>query len=127
MSGLNDPSIGDGTTTPTILVVDDEPALLRLMEFMLSRWGYHLLTAMNGDEALDLVHAHRPDLLILDIMMPRKDGYQVAEAIRSDADPGIARIPIVLLSAQAQDTDIVRGMAEGVETYITKPFEPEYL
>jgi len=111
----------------TILVVDDEPALLRLMEFMLRREGYTLLTATNGDEAIEVIYERRPDLIILDIMMPKRDGYQVTEMIRSSDDPAITSIPIVMLSAKAQDEDIVRGREMGVEEYITKPFEPEHL
>ena len=109
----------------TILVVDDEPALLRLMAFVLEKHGYHMLTATNGDEALEVVRDQKPDLIVLDIMMPRKDGYQVAEAIR--ADPEISAIPIVMLSAKAQDEDIERGMTAGVDTFITKPFDPNQL
>lgn len=129
MLDRNDSSSGiDGAPImPTVLVVDDEPALLRLMEFMLARKGYGLLTAVNGDEALEVIRSRRPDLVILDVMMPRQDGYQVTEAIRADSDPAIARMPIILLSARAQDGDIVRGREAGAEIYITKPFAPEYL
>jgi two-component system alkaline phosphatase synthesis response regulator PhoP len=109
----------------TILVVDDEPALLRLMAFLLQRKGYGMLTATNGEEALHVIREQRPDLVLLDIMMPRLDGYEVAEAIR--ADPATAEIPIVMLSAKAQDEDIERGLAAGVDSYITKPFDPEKL
>ena len=107
----------------TILVADDEPTLLRLLEFVLVRQGHRLLTAANGEEALALVHRERPDLVVLDIMMPRMDGYSVAEAIR--ADPVSAGTPIIMLSARTQDEDIARGVAVGVDTYLTKPFAPE--
>lgn len=110
---------------PTILVVDDEPALLRLMEFVLQKQGYAMITATNGDEALEMLNAHHPDLVVLDIMMPRRDGYQVAEAIR--ANPALAATPIVMLSAKAQEEDIERGISVGVNTFITKPFAPENL
>jgi CheY-like chemotaxis protein len=110
---------------PTILVVDDEPALLRLMAFVLQKQGYSMITATNGDEALAMLNEHHPDLVVLDIMMPRRDGYQVAEEIR--ANPTLAATPIVMLSAKAQEEDIERGMAAGVNTYITKPFAPENL
>lgn len=109
----------------TILVVDDEPALLRLMEFLLARQGYTMLTATNGEEALERIRSHRPDLVVLDIMMPKMDGYSVAEAMRADADPQVARTPIIMLSAKAQDEDIERGLQAGVNEYITKPFSPE--
>lgn len=124
---MPDPTDGVSSDAPTILVVDDEPALLRLMEFTLARQGYRMLTASNGDEALEVFRASCPDLIILDIMMPRLDGYAVAEAVRSDADRERARTPIVMLSARAQDEDIARGLATGAETYVTKPFEPERL
>ncbi len=109
----------------TILVADDEPALLRLMSFVLQKQGHVMLTATNGEEALQMVREQRPDLVVLDIMMPRLDGFQVAERIRSE--PEIAGIPIVMLSAKAQDEDVERGLAAGVNTYITKPFAPEQL
>lgn len=107
----------------TILVADDEPALLRLMEFMLAKQGHLLLTATNGEEALALARERRPDLVVLDIMMPKRDGYSVAAAIR--ADPQIQHMPIIMLTARAQEDDIARGIAVGVDTYITKPFSPE--
>jgi CheY-like chemotaxis protein len=109
----------------TILVADDEPALLRLMSFVLQKQGYVMLTASNGEEALQMVRQRRPDLVVLDIMMPRLDGFQVAERIRAEAE--ISLTPIVMLSAKAQDEDIRRGLAVGVDTYITKPFAPEQL
>jgi CheY-like chemotaxis protein len=108
-----------------ILVVDDEPALLRLMEFVLAKQGYTMLTATNGEEALQQAREQRPDLIVLDIMMPKLDGYQVAETLRADAELG--RIPIIMLSAKAQEEDIERGVAAGVDRYVTKPFSPEQL
>ncbi len=111
--------------SPKILVVDDEPALLRLMEFVLAKQGYTMLTATNGEEALLQARQQRPDLIVLDIMMPKLDGYQVAEALRADAELG--RIPIIMLSAKAQEEDIERGVEAGVDKYVTKPFSPEHL
>ena len=108
-----------------ILVVDDEPALLRLMEFVLAREGHIMLTATDGIDALEEARRERPDLIVLDIMMPKMDGYQVADAIRADAD--LKDIPIIMLSAKAQEEDIERGMAAGVDRYITKPFSPDDL
>ena len=109
----------------TILVADDEPALLRLMEFVLAKQGHNLITATNGEEALAEARRQRPDLIVLDIMMPRMDGYQVAEAIRADAD--LKGTPIIMLSAKAQDEDIARGLEAGVDQYVTKPFSPDEL
>ncbi len=108
-----------------ILVVDDEPSIVRLMEFILARQGHEMLVAVNGEEALEKVRAAQPDLVLLDIMMPRIDGYEVARALR--ADPETARMPIIMLSAKAQEEDIQKGMDVGVNKYITKPFSPEHL
>ncbi len=108
-----------------ILVADDEPALLRLMEFVLAKQGHTLLTATNGEEALAEARRQRPDLIVLDIMMPRMDGYQVAEAIRADDE--LKETPIIMLSAKAQDEDIARGLEAGVDQYVTKPFSPDEL
>ena len=118
-------AVDDGT--PTILVVDDEPSLLRLMEFLLTRQGYQLVTAVNGEEALLMIKEHRPNLVVLDIMMPKMDGYEVTERLRSDPDTVLAATPILMLSAKAQDEDIIRGIQAGSEAYITKPFDPEIL
>lgn len=108
-----------------ILVVDDEPPIVRLMEFILARQGHEMLVAVNGEEALEKVRAHHPDLVLLDIMMPRIDGYEVARTLR--ADPAYHFLPIIMLSAKAQEEDIARGMEVGVNEYITKPFSPEQL
>ena len=108
-----------------ILVVDDEPTIVRLMEFILARQGHEMLVAVNGEEALEKIRAHAPDLVLLDIMMPRIDGYEVARAVR--ADPATASLPIIMLSAKAQEEDIRRGVGIGVDEYITKPFSPEHL
>ncbi|MBC7808349.1 MAG: response regulator [Akkermansiaceae bacterium] len=108
-----------------ILVVDDEPAIVRLMEYVLDRQGYAVRTAADGEQALRVVAEFRPELILLDVMMPRKDGYTVAEAIR--ADPDLAGTPIIMLSAKAQDTDVEQGLAAGANLYLTKPFEPDGL
>ena len=108
-----------------ILVVDDEPPIVRLMEFILGRQGHQMLVAVNGEEALEQVQTHRPDLILLDIMMPRVDGYEVARTLR--ADPAYRDLPIIMLSAKAQEEDIRRGAQVGVNEYITKPFSPDHL
>jgi len=108
-----------------ILVVDDEPPIVRLMEFILARQGHQMLVAVNGEEALEKVRSQNPDLVLLDIMMPRIDGYEVARTLR--ADPATQDLPIIMLSAKAQEEDIQKGIDVGVNEYITKPFSPEQL
>jgi len=108
-----------------ILVVDDEPTLVRLMEFILAKQGHTMLVATNGEDALAKVKSERPDLILLDIMMPRIDGYEVARLIRADDE--IKETPIIMLSAKAQEDDIARGLEIGVNEYITKPFAPDRL
>lgn len=108
-----------------ILVVDDEPPIVRLMEFILARQGHQMVVAVNGEEALEKVRTLNPDLVLLDIMMPRIDGYEVARTLR--ADPATQNLPIIMLSAKAQEEDIQKGIDVGVNEYITKPFSPEQL
>ena len=108
-----------------ILVADDEPPIVRLMEFILGRHGHQMLSAVNGEQALAMVREHDPDIVLLDIMMPRIDGYEVARTLR--ADPKYAHLPIIMLSAKAQDEDIQKGIEVGVDEYITKPFSPDHL
>lgn len=108
-----------------ILVVDDEPTLVRLMEFILAKQGHTMLVATNGEEGLTKARAEKPDLILLDIMMPRIDGYELARRIRADAE--ISATPIIMLSAKAQEDDVKKGLEVGVNEYITKPFSPEHL
>ena len=108
-----------------ILVADDEPTIVRLMEFILARQGHEMIVAVNGEEALQKIRTEQPDLVLLDIMMPRIDGYEVARLLRDD--PATAGLPIIMLSAKAQEEDIRRGVEVGVDEYVTKPFSPEHL
>jgi CheY-like chemotaxis protein len=105
-----------------ILVVDDEPFICRSLSFVLRKDGYEVAEARDGEEALRLIRGQRPDLVFLDVMMPRVDGFEVAEIVR--ADPDLAGIRIVLLTARGQDSDRARGRAAGVAAYVTKPFSP---
>ncbi len=108
-----------------ILVADDDPVILRLIQVNLELEGYQVLTANNGDEAIATATSETPDLVILDIMMPRLDGYQTCERLK--ADDATKDIPVVFLSAKAQQTDIEKGKSYGVEEYLTKPFDPTEL
>lgn len=108
-----------------ILIADDDPVILRLIQVNLELEGYEVLTANNGQEAVDVASAEHPDLVILDIMMPRLDGYQACEQLKS-AD-STKEIPVIFLSAKAQQGDIEKGRSFGVAAYLTKPFDPTEL
>jgi CheY-like chemotaxis protein len=108
-----------------ILVADDDPVILRLIQVNLELEGYQVLTANNGEEAVATATAEHPDLVILDIMMPRLDGYQACEQLKAEA--ATKDIPVVFLSAKAQQSDIEKGKTYGVEEYLTKPFDPTEL
>jgi two-component system alkaline phosphatase synthesis response regulator PhoP len=103
-----------------ILVVDDERHIVRLVEVNLQRAGYEVVTAYDGREALEKVKSESPDMVILDVMMPYLDGYEVMKQM--SADPEFAAIPIMMLSQKAQDADVFRGWQSGVNCYLTKPF-----
>lgn len=108
-----------------ILIADDDPVILRLLQVNLELEGYDVVTANNGQEAVDAAGAEKPDLVILDIMMPRLDGYQACEQLKSD--DATRHIPVIFLSAKAQQGDIERGKSYGVAEYLTKPFDPSEL
>ncbi len=105
-----------------ILICDDDPAILRVLEVNLQVEGYDVLLAHHGQEAYEVAVAEHPDLIILDIMMPRLDGYQTCELLKQNESTN--DIPIVFLSAKAQQSDIDRGKESGVADYVTKPFDP---
>lgn len=105
-----------------ILTCDDEKHIVRLIQVNLERQGYEVITAFNGAECLELVAAARPDLIVLDVMMPEMTGFEVLEALKKN--PETAEIPVIMLTARAQDADVLRGWQSGVECYLTKPFNP---
>jgi DNA-binding response OmpR family regulator len=106
-----------------VLVVDDDRVIQQLLEVNLELEGYEVVaTAADGREALDKIAELKPDLVILDIMMPKMDGLEVCRRLR--ADPALAKIPVILLSARAQDMDIREGLDIGAAAYLTKPFDP---
>lgn len=108
-----------------VLICDDDPVIRRLLQVNLELDGYDVISARHGGEAVDLGFRERPDLIILDIMMPRMDGYEACERLKKD--PATGDIPIVFLSAKAQQADIDKGKAYGVADYLTKPFDPAEL
>jgi DNA-binding response OmpR family regulator len=107
---------------PTILVVDDEPPILELVRFTLEDEQIRVLEAGDGLQALETALAARPDLILLDVQMPRLDGLEVCRRLRADAS--LAGTRIVMLTAAGQDADRARGLAAGADEYLTKPFSP---
>jgi two-component system KDP operon response regulator KdpE len=105
-----------------ILVVDDEPPIVRLVRAKLQVDGYAVVSATNGEEAIALLESERPDLVLLDLMMPGMDGFEALRRIREHH-----RIPVIMLTARASDTDKLRGLHSGADDYITKPFNPDEL
>ena len=106
----------------TILVVDDEKHIVRLVQINLERAGYKVLTAYDGKEGLQKAQQEKPDLIVLDVMMPYMDGFEVLKHLKRQ--PETRDIPVIMLTAKAQDADVFRGWKEGVDTYLTKPFNP---
>lgn len=105
-----------------ILAVDDERAIVRLVQINLERQGYQVVTAYDGKEALEKVATEKPDLVVLDVMMPYMDGFEVLQQLRKN--PETRDLPVIMLTAKAQDTDVFRGYTSGVDLYLTKPFNP---
>jgi two-component system alkaline phosphatase synthesis response regulator PhoP len=108
-----------------ILVVDDEIYIVHILEFSLTMEGYNILTAFDGEEALRVIEQERPDLVVLDIMMPKLDGYEVCRRLRKDER--FATLPVILLSAKGRSIDREVGLQAGADDYITKPFSPRKL
>jgi two-component system, OmpR family, alkaline phosphatase synthesis response regulator PhoP len=108
-----------------VLVAEDEPHLLRLVKFRLERDGYEVVTAVDGQCALDAVFHRRPDLCLLDVVMPRRSGWDVLTELR--ADERTSDIKVIMLTARASDADIQTGMRLGADDYLTKPFSSQDL
>jgi len=106
--------------SPTILVADDEPNIVISLEYLLKREGYRVLIARDGQEALDAIRRDEPELVLLDVMMPKKTGFEVCQEVRSDAQLQCTKI--LMLTAKGRDTDVAKGMALGADAYMTKPF-----
>jgi two-component system alkaline phosphatase synthesis response regulator PhoP len=108
-----------------ILVVDDEIYIVHILDFSLGMEGYEVVTALDGEQALERVAEQKPDLIVLDIMMPKLDGYETCKALKSQ--PETKDIPIILLSAKGRNVDQKTGFEVGADDYITKPFSPRKL
>jgi DNA-binding response OmpR family regulator len=103
-----------------ILIVDDEPSIVVPIQFLMEQQGYSVLVAENGEDALDVIYKYKPDLILLDIMLPRIDGYEVCEIVR--LDPEYRNIKIIFLTAKGREVEIAKGLALGANAYVTKPF-----
>jgi DNA-binding response OmpR family regulator len=103
-----------------VLVADDDPDILSLVALRLERSGYEVITAGDGEQALASALTRPPDLALLDVMMPKLDGYEVTERLR--ASEATRRMPVILLTARVQETDIARGVEAGADDYVKKPF-----
>jgi DNA-binding response OmpR family regulator len=103
-----------------ILIVDDEPSIVVPIQFLMEQQGYSVLVAENGEDALDAIYKYKPDLILLDIMLPRIDGYEVCEIVR--LNPEYRSIKIIFLTAKGREVEIAKGLALGANAYITKPF-----
>ena len=108
-----------------VLVVDDEIYILHILDFILGAENYDVVTATNGEQALQKVQEEKPDLVVLDIMMPKLDGYETCRLIKSD--PKTKHIPVILLTAKGREVDQKLGREVGASDYITKPFSPSKL
>jgi two-component system alkaline phosphatase synthesis response regulator PhoP len=108
-----------------ILVVDDEIYIVHILDFSLGMEGYEVITALDGEQALEKARAEKPDLIVLDIMMPKLDGYETCKILK--AEPDTKDIPVILLSAKGRNVDQKIGFEVGADDYITKPFSPRKL
>jgi DNA-binding response OmpR family regulator len=108
-----------------VLIADDEPNIVISLEFLMKREGHRVTVARDGDAALETIRRERPDLVLLDVMMPGKSGFEVCQAVR--ADEALAAVKILMLSAKGRDTDLAKGSALGADAYMTKPFSTREL
>jgi two-component system alkaline phosphatase synthesis response regulator PhoP len=105
-----------------ILIVDDDREVVRLMKAYLEQAGFEVLVAYDGETAIHALRREKPDLLLLDLMLPDRDGYDITRFVRSQ--PGLAHIPIIMLTARVDDTDKIVGLEMGADDYVTKPYNP---
>jgi len=114
-----------GNGKPLILIADDDPDILALISFRLERAGYEVIGAGDGEQALAAAIARPPDLALLDVMMPKLDGYEVTARLRSNE--ATRHLPVILLTARVQEADIARGVEAGADDYVRKPFSTQEL
>ena len=111
--------------TRRVVIADDEPNLVLPLEYMLKREGYEVTVARDGQEALEAIERVHPHLVLLDVMMPRKSGFDVCQMLR--ADEAHRNLRIMLLTAKGRDDDVAKGLALGADAYVVKPFSPREL
>ncbi len=110
----------EGAVKPTILIADDEPSIVLSLQVLLRKAGYEVRVARDGEEAMQAVAASPPDLILLDVAMPKHDGFEVCQSLR--ANPALKDLPIIMLTAKSRDVERQKGMALGATDYIIKPF-----
>jgi len=115
----------NSASTKKVLIADDEQNIVISIEFLMKREGFQVLIASDGEEALAKVLSEKPDLILLDVMMPKKNGYEVCQSIKSDSS--LASVKVLMLTAKGRDTEIAKGMAIGADAYMTKPFSTREL
>lgn len=108
-----------------ILIADDEQNIVISVEFLMKREGYEVFVAHDGEEALASIRAEKPDLVLLDVMMPKRNGFDVCQEVRADA--ALAGVRILMLTARGRDTEVAKGLALGADGYMTKPFSTKDL
>ena len=118
-------SPGTDQSRPLVLVADDDHDILTLVSFRLERSGYQVIQARDGEEAVRLAVEREPDLAVLDVMMPKLDGYEATRQLRDHATT--SKLPVILLTARVQEADVARGLEAGADDYVKKPFSPQEL
>jgi DNA-binding response OmpR family regulator len=108
-----------------ILIADDEQNIVISLEFLMKREGFEVLVANDGEEAIKRIRADQPDLVLLDVMMPKKSGFEVCQEVK--ADPALGGVRILMLTAKGRDTELAKGLALGADAYMTKPFSTREL
>lgn len=117
--------IDDRENRPRVVIADDDPDIRRLVEMTVTNAGCDVTVASDGEEALERVRDSRPDLVILDVLMPRMDGWEVARALKSD--PATREVPVMFLTSRGQEHDVLEGFDSGAVDYMVKPFSPREL
>ena len=108
-----------------VLIADDEQNILISLEFLMKREQFDVSIAVDGEEAVDRIRSEKPDLVLLDVMMPKKSGFEVCQEVKSD--PSLASVKILMLTAKGRDTEVAKGLALGADGYMTKPFSTKEL